>query len=158
MTKQTDLREASTSTSTSTSNEQPFSQNESTRLAVSVQAVMHSSDVLPLAPLSLLLPNCQQLIDRLIARVARSVAHDHLLPAVSCPLYEHGHRPIMHLRRRCGRTTHDCRVHKLLSASGDKVPPRFLLSKIKIYRRSWINRISKIYQKYRTKLKKIKLF
>ena len=31
---------------------------------------------------------------------------------------------------------------------------RFSLSEIKIYRRSWINRINKIYQKYRTKLKK----
>jgi hypothetical protein len=32
--------------------------------------------------------------------------------------------------------------------------PRFLLSEIKIYRTSWIKRISKIYQKYRTKFKK----
>jgi hypothetical protein len=36
--------------------------------------------------------------------------------------------------------------------------PRFLLSKIKIYRTSWINRKSRIYQKYRTKFKKIIFF
>ena len=35
--------------------------------------------------------------------------------------------------------------------------PRFSLSEIKIYRRSWINRINKIYQKYRTKFKKIQI-
>ena len=40
-----------------------------------------------------------------------------------------------------------------------EVLSRFSLSEIKIYRRSWINRISKIYRKYRTKFKKkFKLF
>ena len=41
-----------------------------------------------------------------------------------------------------------------VSPSSNSSCPRFSLSEIKIYRRSWINRIIKIYRKYRTKLKK----
>jgi hypothetical protein len=42
-----------------------------------------------------------------------------------------------------------------LSQLGKLTEPRFSLSEIKIYRMSWIKRISKIYRKYRIKFKKI---
>jgi hypothetical protein len=45
----------------------------------------------------------------------------------------------------------------LFTTSGMLCRTRFSLSEIKIYRTSEINRISRIYQKYRTKFKKIQI-